>query len=59
VKITTEDQINKYISKLCQKFKVNATVRVGKYNEHENEPFEHVYEVTNCYSDGTYGPFKK
>ena len=27
-------------------------------NEDENEPFEHVYEVTNCYSDGTYGPFK-
>ena len=53
LEIITKDQISKFISKLCKKYNVIATVASEGYNE-DDEPIENLNEVTDCYADGTY-----
>lgn len=52
VKISTNGKTDKFISEMCKKFKVNATIVVNGFNEDDGEPFELLTEITDCYSDG-------
>lgn len=51
--ISTNEKIDKFILKLCQKFIINATIVVNGFNENDDDPFELLTEVTNCSIDGT------